>query len=115
MLYSNPFVNESFGRTAAEAMLAGCIPLVDRRGGFVEQIPADCGFLCETINEFVAALRQLTDQDVRQEMSERARQHAEIWFSLPRFGDDLVSLFQKSRETRAGQNSNVKHTDVIAS
>ena len=36
LLYHNPQVTESFGRTVAEAMRAGCIPIVDDRGGFRE-------------------------------------------------------------------------------
>lgn len=100
MLYSHPAVVESFGRTAAEAMLAGCIPVVDRRGGFIEQIPPDCGFLCDTIDEFAAALRKLRDDDVRQTASARGQQHAQAWFSLPRFARDLVSWLSESRELR---------------
>lgn len=40
-VYHNPHLTESFGRTCAEAMLAGCIPIVPPTGGFAEQIPND--------------------------------------------------------------------------
>ena len=56
LLYHNPRVPESFGRTVAEAMRAGCIPIVDNQGGFVEQIAEGCGFLCDDESEFHSAI-----------------------------------------------------------
>lgn len=58
MLYHHPTVSESYGRTVCEAQRAGCIPIVDRRGGFVEQIGhGKTGFLCDSVNEFAEAVR----------------------------------------------------------
>lgn len=89
LLYSNPSLPESFGRTTAEAMRVGCIPVVDRLGGFIEQIPDDGGFLCSSPDEFAAALEQLRDGDVRQAMSVRAECHADRWFSEERFALEI--------------------------
>jgi glycosyltransferase involved in cell wall biosynthesis len=93
LLYSNPAVPESFGRTAAEAMRAGCIPVVDRLGGFLEQVPTGCGFLCDSPADFDDALTNLADRDIRQVMSHRAEQHADEQFSLKRFAGRLRSVF----------------------
>lgn len=57
MLYHHPDITETYGRTVCEAQRAGCIPIVDNRGGFVEQIQhGRTGFLCSNVNEFADAL-----------------------------------------------------------
>ncbi|MCC7422014.1 MAG: glycosyltransferase, partial [Planctomycetaceae bacterium] len=59
MLYSSP-VEESYGRTVCESQRAGCIPIVDRKGGFIEQIRhGETGFLCSSIDEFADAARKV--------------------------------------------------------
>lgn len=97
LLYSHPAAPESFGRTAAEAMRAGCIPVVDRLGGFIEQIPTGCGFLCDSPVDFEDALTKLTDHDVRQAISCRAEQHADEQFSLERFAGRWKEVFGSLR------------------
>ncbi len=94
MLYHNPDVTESFGRTVAESMRSACIPIVDNRGGFREQIIPGTGYLCDTHAEFEQALRELMDNDLRKEMSFRCKEHSDQQFSLRRFGDDLLDQFQ---------------------
>lgn len=89
LLYSNPRLPESFGRTVAEAMRVGCIPVVDRLGGFLEQVVDGSGFLCGNRNQFAFALKQLADEDVRRSMSERAQLSADERFSLARFSQDF--------------------------
>lgn len=89
LLYSHRELPESFGRTVAEAMRAGCVPVVDRLGGFIEQVADGAGFLCATREEFVRALTALSDQDVHREMSARASRHANAMFSWERFGREL--------------------------
>lgn len=94
LLYHHPQLTESFGRTAAESMRAGCIPIVDCRGGFAEQIAAGTGFLCEHEDEFSAALQSLSDPGVRLKMSRAALTHADEAFSLQRFRCDLLRLLR---------------------
>jgi glycosyltransferase involved in cell wall biosynthesis len=77
-------------------MRSGCIPVVDRLGGFIEQIPHDCGFLCSSLDEFAAALDRLSDDKFRRAMSERAIKHANEQFSLPRFAADLQMWFDRA-------------------
>jgi hypothetical protein len=93
LLYSNPALPESFGRVAAEAMRAGCVPVVDRLGGFIEQIPSDCGLFCEGVEQFAAALERLADPGFRQRMSHQAERHADENFSLARFARELLGWF----------------------
>ncbi|MFN0196414.1 MAG: glycosyltransferase [Planctomycetaceae bacterium] len=92
LLYHHPTLTESFGRTAAEAMRAGCIPIVDARGGFIEQIAHETGYLCADVDDFAAALRVLLDPEERRRRSERCRDHADRVFSFTRFGHDLREL-----------------------
>jgi hypothetical protein len=85
LLYHNPNVTESFGRTAAESMRAGCIPVVDNRGGFTEQVNPAGGFLCGGDEDFAAAVDRLRDAGMRRRMSRAALAHANEAFALARF------------------------------
>jgi glycosyltransferase involved in cell wall biosynthesis len=101
LLYSNPGLPESFGRVVAEAMRAGCVPVVDRRGGFIEQIPNGAGFLCQGARDFVEALRRLSDGTIRRRMSDAAVRHADERFSLARFARELLMWFTRASRTAA--------------
>ncbi|QDT36097.1 glycosyltransferase family 4 protein [Stratiformator vulcanicus] len=94
MLYHHPTLTESFGRTCAEAMRCGCIPIVDNRGGFREQIVPQTGFLCDDVAAFSAAILALRDRSVRTTRSRRCRAHADEHFSLSRFRSDLLGRLQ---------------------
>ncbi len=96
LLYSNRSLPESFGRTVAEAMRAGCVPVVDRLGGFVEQVPEECGCLCDGVDEFVEALTRLSDRSDLRLISERGVHHADELFSLERFARDLLKWFDRA-------------------
>lgn len=96
LLYQNAHVTESFGRTVAEAMRAGCIPVVDSRGGFREQLPPKAGYLCNNDDDFANALEELHERPHRARLSRAARAHADEHFSLARFGADLHGAFEKT-------------------
>lgn len=96
MLYHNPHVTESFGRTVAEAMRAECVPIVDNRGGFREQVAAGCGFLCKTVDDFASAVSQLHSPSTRIEMSRCCRKHADERFSLATFRERLLAVFHRT-------------------
>jgi glycosyltransferase involved in cell wall biosynthesis len=94
LLFHHPHLTESFGRTCAESMRAGCVPIVNRRGGFVEQVTPETGFLCSSEAEFALALAQLHNAGFRRRMARSAMAHADRAFSLQRFRSDLLSLLR---------------------
>lgn len=94
LMYHNAEVTESFGRTVAESMRAGCIPIVDARGGFLEQVTPETGFLCTTLDDFAASLDLLCDGSLRVRISNAAQQHADRSFSLKRFREQLLRRIQ---------------------
>lgn len=104
LLYHHPTLTESFGRTCAEAMRAGCIPIVDDRGGFREQVEAadpPPGFLCAGLDDFARAIELLHDPARRQAIAEASRTHGNQRFSLAKFGADLLQILRTvTREKR---------------
>lgn len=91
LLYHNPEVTESFGRMAAESLRAGCIPVVDALGGFVEQVTPASGFLCQNEDDFAEALSALRDSAVRRRMSAAARTDGDRYFSIASFRERLCN------------------------
>jgi glycosyltransferase involved in cell wall biosynthesis len=68
---------ESWGRSTAEAMLTGCVPLV-APGDHLEQVVQDgeTGFVCRVFDEWRDRARQLQrDAALRRRMAARARAH----------------------------------------
>jgi hypothetical protein len=92
LLYHHPTLTESFGRTVAEAARAGCIPIVDDRGGFSEQCQILGSRGCHTPTDFGDAITELSDPDYRQRHSDSIQQKANEHFSLASFGERLRSL-----------------------
>ena len=100
LLYRQPGCVESFGRVCAEAMRAGCIPIVDNLGGFREQIVEGTGFLCADEPAIHDALCQLIDINQRREFSRRAQEHANARFSLLRFQREFRALVRDLLQRR---------------
>lgn len=92
LLYHHPTLTESFGRTVAEAARAGCIPLVDDRGGFIEQCKIMGGRGCRTSTDFADAIADLSAPDFRRRRSQSIQQTANEHFSLASFGRRLRSM-----------------------
>jgi len=95
LLYHHPKLPETFGRTVAEACRAGCIPVVDRTGGFVEQLEGGPGILCGCEAEFRSALRILQDPRERWKRSRACREWGETRFTLESFGKRLLGEFRE--------------------
>jgi hypothetical protein len=104
LLYHNPDVTESFGRTVAESLRAGCIPIVDARGGFAEQVAPETGFLCSGANEFETALRLLADPGLRRRISCAAQQHGDRRFSIRAFRERLLQRITEAAGRRLSQH-----------
>lgn len=96
LLYHHPLLTESFGRTVAEAMRAGCVPVVDARGGFAEQVSPETGVLCKTPTEFDSALTGLTERENWLGKSRAAREVATSRFSLATFSLQLRRMFEQA-------------------
>jgi hypothetical protein len=95
MLYHHPTLTESFGRTVAEALRSGCVPIVDNRGGFCEQVTAGTGHLCTTRNDFELALEVIRDRRRWREMSRHAKIHGDRMFSIAAFRERLLRALRR--------------------
>ncbi len=105
MLYHHPTLTESFGRTVAEAMRAGCIPIVDARGGFLEQVNHEgTGYLCRDVNDFSESVRAIRDCSVRAQISKNALTHASEQFSLSRFYSQLRTILMECRAPQLSES-----------
>ncbi|MFO1022575.1 MAG: hypothetical protein U0903_18045 [Planctomycetales bacterium] len=103
LLNHHPELTESFGRTVGDAFRSGCIPIVDRRGGFIEQIEGGPGYLCRDAEEFRGAVRELLDPERRRRESERCIAWGEAHYSLRAFGGELLRVFQEATERFPGR------------
>jgi len=94
-LYHHPTLTESFGRTLAEAARVGCIPIVDQRGGFAEQLAVVGGRGCRHEAEFSDAISELSDPESRLRLSEHVHRQANQMFSISAFSQRLGSLIAR--------------------
>ncbi|QDU41028.1 Glycosyl transferases group 1 [Maioricimonas rarisocia] len=94
LLYHHPTLTESFGRVVAESMQAGCIPIVDARGGFCEQIVPGTGFLCRDGDDFEDALSTTARACERRTLSRAAMSHGDQLCGLQAFPARLRRLLQ---------------------
>jgi len=95
LLYHHPSLTESFGRTASEAMRVGCVPIVDDRGGFREQIHTGVdGFLCQSTENFASAIDQLDAPGQWRELSGNAIESATQRNSLSRFAIEFKRILR---------------------
>ncbi|WP_437185085.1 glycosyltransferase [Planctomicrobium sp. SH668] len=100
LLYHNQQVTESFGRTVAEAMRGGCVPIVDAQGGFLEQITSgDNGFVCRQMDDFHLALKRILDPCERWKLSKNAMRFADERYSLANFSSRFERLLTTHCET----------------
>lgn len=80
-VYVQPSLHEGFGMSVAEAMLAGCVPVVTRRGSLPEVV-GDCGFYIDdpTPKNLAQAIQQalIAPYALRQ----RAREHILAHFPM---------------------------------
>ncbi|MFG0333624.1 MAG: glycosyltransferase family 4 protein [Maioricimonas sp. JB049] len=94
LLYHHPTLTESFGRVVAESMRAGCVPIVDARGGFCEQIVPGAGFLCRDAADFVAALALVERAGERRTLSRAAMSQGDRLCGMHAFAIRLRRLLQ---------------------
>ncbi|WP_197440852.1 glycosyltransferase [Thalassoglobus neptunius] len=105
LLYHHPTISESFGRTVAESMRCGSVPIVDRRGGFCEQIETgENGFLCASPKDFVAAIQQIQDQRTRSQLSQKAQESSHEKCSLSNFRRRFLAILNELSLTGSFEN-----------
>ncbi len=94
LLYHHPALTESFGRTVAEAMRSGCVPIVDSRGGFCEQIMHQkTGFLCRHADDFASAIEAISKPNQWWQLSQTAGTVANMRFSISQMRESLLKVF----------------------
>jgi hypothetical protein len=103
LLYHHPQITETFGRVVAEAMRAGCVPVVDARGGFVEQLTPETGFLCERREAFAEALERLGDPHTRWRMAEAGRERGRAEFGEEAFAMRFARVLRQAARRVAGE------------
>lgn len=87
---TRPELAEHFGMSTAEAMAAGCVPVVVNKGGQTEIVQhGETGFLWNTLDELRHYTRLLIEDDgLRRKMSCAARERAQR-FSRARFVQEM--------------------------
>jgi glycosyltransferase involved in cell wall biosynthesis len=95
-----PVSAEHFGISTVEAMAAGCVPVVIKKGGQKEIVEHGVsGFLWETLEELQSYTERLvTDDSLRAQMSEAARKRAQV-FSRDSFVESFLGRLFSSPTT----------------
>jgi len=85
---------EHFGMSTVEAMAAGCVPVVIRRGGQPEIVQQGLdGYLWDTLDELVTYTRTLAaEPELRQKMADGARARAQKFTSLEDFEARMLRI-----------------------
>jgi glycosyltransferase involved in cell wall biosynthesis len=95
--------HEPFGLVMVESMAAGT-PVIANRMGSTPEVIADgkTGFLCNNLNDFVAAIARLPNIDRR-----TCRQHVEQLFGVQRMVDGYELVYQQILAERFARNGHV--------
>ena len=103
----NPELMEHFGMSAAEAMAAGCVPVVVGRGGLKEVVGPDLlGWTWQSWDECLQKTRALIDNpELRASLAEKASRQAEN-FGFPKFQQRVCQLVREL-------TSRPKHTEQV--
>ena len=102
----DPFQLEHFGIATAEAMAAGCVPVVADRGGQPDIVThGESGFLCANLDALADhTLRLVGDESLRMRFAEAARTRA-MFFSRERFIQNARTLFSGSPSGAAARST----------
>ncbi|RKI41032.1 glycosyltransferase [Corallococcus sp. AB004] len=94
--------HEGWCRTVTEAMAAGVVPVVENRGGIVDQVlHGHNGFLCDSNEEFKHYCELLhREPELRQRMSMNAKAFTARNFGLKQLRADLLRLLEPGSARR---------------
>jgi glycosyltransferase involved in cell wall biosynthesis len=92
----HPERTEHFGMSTVEAMSAGCVPVVIRKGGQPEIVEhGSSGYLWDTLDELVTLTRGLAnDPDHRRRMSAAAEARAKKFTDTDDFAANMLRIVQ---------------------
>lgn len=90
----HPERTEHFGLSTVEAMAAGCVPVVMRKGGQREIVEhGTSGFLVDTLDDLVRHTNDLARSPrLREEMAEAARERARLFTDVDAFADRMRAV-----------------------
>jgi len=88
---------ENLPRVAFEAMSSGCLLIVDKRGGWIEQVEhGKTGFLCENDRDFVYySSRAAYETEERRKMTENARDWLTTNWGMESSKKEWAAVFNK--------------------
>jgi glycosyltransferase involved in cell wall biosynthesis len=91
---AHPERSEHFGMSTVEAMAAGCVPVVIRRGGQPEIVEQGAsGFLWDTLEQLAEYSSRLASQpELRETMARAARLRSTRFTDPALFGDRLLAI-----------------------
>lgn len=90
-----PEAEEHFGIATVEAMAAGCVPVVPRRGGQPEIVAhGETGFLCGALPEYVERTAELAADRPRAARMSAAAREAAARFARPLFVSRMMGLLR---------------------
>ena len=94
LVYYNPKVPESYGRTVCEAQRCGCISIVTNSGGFKEQITNGLdGYLCTEHEEFSSAIRYIKNDALRSEVAMQGKIAVDFRGSLAHWRAEFLKWY----------------------
>ena len=90
-IYVQPSLHEGFGMSVAEAMLAGCIPVVSKNGALPEVV-GNCGYYCQSVNPKDIAVAIVEALNSPLSLREKARNRILTEFPLEKRSKQIEQL-----------------------
>ena len=91
-----PSAYEGFGLVAIEAMLQKRVVVCSGVGGLSDIVDNQCGFICDTIENYVAVIEKvLNDKKLREEMGDKAYQKACTFTDLENQKKKILNVYEE--------------------